>query len=204
MIIDTTGGSVFLNATGGNAINSPVIRLGNSSYDGSTSSAMTLLQSNQINDTSVIRFDGGSGRNGFFRLAGFNETVQGITDSTSQGVIENTSGTGSTLTVSTGANNYAYNGFIRNNGSGVLSLVKNGTGRLNLAGGNDLHRRPHRQRRHGEAHEHPRQFVGAERVWNGHHQQRRAGDGSHVELDFQQGGERLGYLDRSSARRTWP
>lgn len=135
-IIDTTGGTVFLNTTGGNAIVSPLIRLGNSSYDGSVSTALTLQRSDQIADTSVIRFDGGSGRNAFFRLASFNETLQGISDYTAQGVIENTASGPSTLTLNTNGNDYSYNGFLRNNGSGVLSVVKNDAGRLDLSGGN--------------------------------------------------------------------
>lgn len=135
-IIDTTGGTVFLNTTGGNAISSALIRLGNSSYDGSVSTALTLQRSDQIADTSVIRFDGGSGRNAFFRLSGFNETIKGISDFTGQGVIENTAGGPSTLTLNSGGADSSYNGFLRNNGGGVLTVVKNDAGALNLSGGN--------------------------------------------------------------------
>ena len=134
-IINTTGGTVFLNTTGFNAIVSPLIRLGNSSYDGSVSTAMTLSQSNQIADTSVIQFDGGSGRNAYFRLAGQNETIKGITDYTAQGVIENTGATASTLTLNTDGNDYFYNGYFRDNGAGTLALVKNDAGKLTLSGG---------------------------------------------------------------------
>lgn len=134
-IIYTTGGTVFLNATGGNAINSTLIRLGNSSYDGGSTVRLRLLQSDQINDSAVIRFDGASGREAFFQLNSQSETIQGISDYTGRGVIENIGGSASTLTLNTAGNDYSYNGFIRNNGAGTTALIKNDAGALNLSGG---------------------------------------------------------------------
>lgn len=134
-IISTTGGTVFLNATGGNAINSQLIRLGNSSLDGGSTVRLRLLQSNQINDTAVIRFDGAAGREAFFQLNGQSETIQGISDYTGRGVIENIGGAASTLTLNTAGIDYFYNGFFRNNGTGTTALVKNDAGKLTLSGG---------------------------------------------------------------------
>lgn len=56
---------------------------------------------NQVADSAIIRFKGGtsatasagSGNNSYTKLMGFNETIGGITDFTASGVIENTEGT---------------------------------------------------------------------------------------------------------------
>lgn len=135
-IIHSTGGTVLLNTTGFNSISSPLIRLGNSTYEGSAQTFMTLQQSNQIADASVIRFDGAGGREAFFRLNGFNETIAGISDYTSNGVIENVNGSNaSMLTLDMGATDSSYNGYLRNGGAASLAVTKNGTGTLALAGG---------------------------------------------------------------------
>lgn len=133
-IINTTGGTVFLNSVGGTAISSPVIRLGNSSTDGGSTVRLRLSQADQITDATMIRFDGASGREAFFQLNGFNETIAGIQDYTSRGVIENIGAANSTLTLDMGGIDSTYNGFIRNNGTGTLKVVKNGSGTLSLSG----------------------------------------------------------------------
>lgn len=135
-IIYTTGGTTTLNTVGSNAINSPIIRLGNSTRDGNVQTFLTLGRSDQINDGTVIRYDGRSGAEAFLRLNGFNETIQGISDYTGRGIVENIGAGQSTFTVNTAGNDYSFNGFIRNNGTGALLLTKTGAGTLNISGGN--------------------------------------------------------------------
>lgn len=149
--IRTTGGTTFLRSpTPNGAIPGTTLFLGNSNRDGNASSVVQLEASNQINDNATVWIDAVSGRHGYIKMMGFNETIGRLIDYTGQGVIENTesengvAGVG-TLTIGGNQDSY-YNGYMRskvvgNNTSttslstGDLALVKNGTGMMTLAGG---------------------------------------------------------------------
>lgn len=158
-IIRNTGGTTFLNASSGStALASQDIYLGTASRDGhaamvlQTAANTTLgtagtVATNQIADTSRLWFDGGSGRNPYYRMFGTSETVGGIFDSSTQGVIENTEGENGvaassklTVNMTNASESLLYNGFMRNKASGdstgILTLDKAGPGRLVLQGGN--------------------------------------------------------------------
>ncbi|OYW76123.1 MAG: hypothetical protein B7Z37_10245 [Verrucomicrobia bacterium 12-59-8] len=139
------GANVANGAIAGNLI------IGNMSLGGLGSTVVALNGSNQISDTSLIRFDAGNGfaatgnggNNAYFKTMGFDETVRGLSDYTASGVIENTEGEAnpydSTLTLNT-SGLQSYNGFLRNrannNGTGILNLVVSGVGTQVLALGN--------------------------------------------------------------------
>ena len=134
---------------GTNAISSSLVLFGSANRDGNTSILLQLQAPNQINSQAVIVFDGASGRNPYLRTQGYNQTLAGIIDSTSNGVIENTEGevgvfANSQLTLNTSLN-YDYNGYFRNTSTGnpltggstgTIGLTKLGVGTLGLAGGN--------------------------------------------------------------------
>jgi autotransporter-associated beta strand protein len=89
----------------------------------------------QFSSTATINFLGGNWP--VLVLGGHNATVASISDTYGTGVIENTQDTSAgtaTLTVSSGD----FNGYMRNTstGSGLLAVVKNGTGTLYLRGNN--------------------------------------------------------------------
>lgn len=148
--IRTTGGNTFLKAAGGNAIPGGTLFLGNSNRDGHTNTILQLEASNQIADSATVWFDAISGRHGYFKMMGNNETIGRIIDYTGQGVLENTEGengvaASSTLTIGGNADSF-YNGFIRDKvvgnqnsstslSTGDIGIVKNGTGTLTLSGG---------------------------------------------------------------------
>jgi autotransporter-associated beta strand protein len=101
---------------------------------------VTLNGSDQINPASVVSFGGGNWP--YLLLHGNNQTLAGISDSTGNGVIQNTySQTDvtqtSTLTVNNAAD-YSFNGYMRDTsiGTGALALVKSGAGTLTLSGNN--------------------------------------------------------------------
>ncbi len=104
---------------------------------------VALGASDQIVDTATITFRGASGENSYFKLLGFNETVAGIIDTSTRGVIENREGdtvsSSGTLTLNS-SEDYSYNGYMRDVSSGTadpdnqLNLVKDGTGTQTLAG----------------------------------------------------------------------
>ncbi len=129
LILAKTAG---VNAVGGN------VQIGNNGFG---LAALNLGASQQIPDAATITFDGSPSNWAYFKMLGFNETIAGLNDSTTAGVVEVTeseTGTGgSTLTLG-GAGSYNYNGYIRNtnNGSGTLSLVMAGAGTQNLSGAN--------------------------------------------------------------------
>ena len=104
-----------------------------------SSSTLQLGANDQIPDGSLLTFTGGSGSGySYLNLQGFTETVGGISDSTTHGVIQNSQSGGpaaTTLTVNNSAD-YSYNGRIRDNASGTspLGLTKQGGGKLTLSG----------------------------------------------------------------------
>lgn len=154
--IRTTGGFTFLKSAG-TAIPSSDVFLGNASRDGNASFVLqyginstatlgtaTTTNTNQIADNAVLWFDAASSRNSYIRMMGTGETVAGISDSTGNGVIENTETengvvANSMLTLNSNSN-YDYNGYLRNKSSGASSgtigVIKEGSGTQTLAGGN--------------------------------------------------------------------
>ena len=123
-----TGGVLQLSKTAGvNAI------AGNINY--TNPSTINLTASNQIADTSVVTF--ASGNYSYLNMNGYSETVAGIV-SNGSGVIQNaqTASTGTSVLIVGDTNNYTFSGFLRNNagGSGILSLVKQGSGKQTLSG----------------------------------------------------------------------
>jgi autotransporter-associated beta strand protein len=152
---NTTGTGV-VTSFGTNVFNSTILGdlvIGSASMGGVGSAVVQLGGNEQIADSSMIRFDGGTGafstgnggQNPYFKLMGYSETVAGIEDFTSSGVIENMEGENlrspSTLTLNTASGTTSFfNGFVRdrvnNTGSGTLSLVVSGSGTQVLSGGN--------------------------------------------------------------------
>ncbi len=123
-----TGGVLQLSKTAGvNAI------AGDINY--TNPSTINLTASNQIADTSVVTF--ASGNYSYLNMNGYSETVVGIV-SNGSGVIQNaqTASTGTSVLIVGDTNNYTFSGFLRNNagGSGILSLVKQGSGKQTLSG----------------------------------------------------------------------
>ena len=110
--------------------------------DGSGADIVQLAQSEQVPDTSSLLFTSAVGQHGYFKLMGRTETVAGIQDATTSGVIENVEGEGlnpgdGTLILN-GAADQLFNGYLRNRAAGastnLLHLVKNGPGSLTLTG----------------------------------------------------------------------
>ena len=118
---------------------------GANTYGGATTIAagctLALAASEQIPDASVMTFTAGTGTM-YFSMLGNLETVAGISDTTTRGVIQNEySGTGkpeSVLTVNA-VNDSSFNGYIRNSYDGTtgpLGLTKTGAGKQTLSGAN--------------------------------------------------------------------
>lgn len=124
--------------------------IGNASRGGTGSAVVTLGGNEQIIDTAIVSFDGTSGNNPYFKLAGFTETVGGISDYTAQGVIENSENEATNVSganpgfgtlkvnVASGTTQF-YNGFIRDKNTvstNGVNFVKMGAGTQILSGGN--------------------------------------------------------------------
>jgi autotransporter-associated beta strand protein len=154
VLSQNVGGAVASAILGADVLNGAVIgdlTIGNVSRGGIGSSVVHLGGAEQIADNSIIRFDAGAGgnsganngNNAYFKLMGFNETVGGISDFTSSGVIENmeseTINTNAVLTLNT-SGTWSFNGFMRNraggSGTGTLGLTVGGTGTQILNGAN--------------------------------------------------------------------
>jgi autotransporter-associated beta strand protein len=138
--------------TGVNAIGGD-LQIGGVQNNG-TRRIVYLGANDQIPDTSTVSLIGSNANNGDLRLFGFNESVAAIQDRSGGGVIEvaesgdtgflgtaiSTTAT-STLTVGGTNGDSFYNGFLRNNGAnnatatGVLNIVKEGTGTLTISQG---------------------------------------------------------------------
>jgi autotransporter-associated beta strand protein len=114
---------------------------GNLTITATTDRTFVILNGpNQIAPTSVVTFGGGTWP--YLSLHGNNQTLAGISDTTGNGVIQNTFDETdvtqtSKLTVNN-ASNFSFNGYLRDTrtGTGVLSLAKSGVGTLTLSGGN--------------------------------------------------------------------
>jgi len=122
-------GNVHIGSTG--AINT-------SSFD----VVVALGASEQIVDTATLTLRGTDGEQAYFKLMGFTETVAGISDTTTEGVIENLESSEAGITTNgnlivNSASDFSYNGFMRNRGSGtnttLLTFEKQGTGTQTLS-----------------------------------------------------------------------
>ncbi|WP_050028141.1 autotransporter-associated beta strand repeat-containing protein [Verrucomicrobium sp. BvORR034] len=143
-----TVNSLVLNGATNAAVNGN-LQIGNlgTITDNSNDAVVALGANEQIVDTAVISFRGTSGESAYFKLLGFNETVAGISDTSTWGVIENREAdvvsSSGTLTVGSSAD-FTFNGFMRDASSGAadaakLNLVKQGTGTQSLIGANIRH-----------------------------------------------------------------
>ena len=95
---------------------------------------------NQLSNATVA-FNSAGGRWAIWQPLGTSQSVVGIIDSTTAGIIENTqtqTGFGNGAITLTGAGAYSFNGYFRDEsgGSGTLALTKNGSGTQTLAGAN--------------------------------------------------------------------
>ncbi len=114
---------------------------GNLTITATTDRTFVILNgSNQIAPTATVTFGGGTWP--YLSLHGNNQVLAGISDVTGNGVIQNTFDETdvtqkSTLTINN-ANNFSFNGYLRNTrtGTGTLALAKNNAGTLTLSGGN--------------------------------------------------------------------
>jgi len=132
-------GTVLLSKNAGvNAIAGGTITVGNSAG----TDQLTLAANNQIADTVVLTINGAtSGNSGKFNLAGYDETVAGISSADAFSVIQNTEAPASTVGTSTltvnNSSAYSFAGIIRDHASGSaspLALTKSGVGTLTLSG----------------------------------------------------------------------
>jgi autotransporter-associated beta strand protein len=138
-------GTVYLAKNGGGIAIPGNVTLSTATVAATGNTYLILNGSNQIASTAVMTFTPSTGTNAHFELYGNAQTLGGISDTTTRGVIENTetqTGIGnSTLTINTvnGTDSFSYNGYLRNTppsaGSGVLSVTKIGPGVQTLTGG---------------------------------------------------------------------
>jgi fibronectin-binding autotransporter adhesin len=140
------GRRIFLDRTGGNAINGDIVfKQANWPYHD-----LSLNQNEQIVDTALLRWEQPAGQDVYeFRLNGKTETVAGlVSTTTSPAIIENAGYDGSNdnnipagkLIVNTPSGaDYSYSGSLRNqnggSGNGALSFEKQGPGTQTLIGG---------------------------------------------------------------------
>ena len=128
------GGNTRFASTGGPAVQGPVLF---------TSGGFLIMdQANQFGPSSTLTFS--STPYAEFALYGHNQTIAGLSSTNPYAIVENSHSalgaatSDSTLTINQNFNSY-YNGYIRDNtgnDSFKLSLVKNGSGNLQLDGGN--------------------------------------------------------------------
>jgi fibronectin-binding autotransporter adhesin len=158
----TISGSTSNNYTGGTTINRGTVYLaksgsaiaipGNVTINTSTTAAtgstfLILSASNKIASTAVMNFSGVYGSQwAYFDMQGNSQTLAGINDTSSAGVIEHAESenyitSNSTLTVNTTAADSYFNGFFRDGNygtgsTGTLALIKGGSYKLTLVGPN--------------------------------------------------------------------
>ena len=137
---DTTlrNGRIGLGKTGG-AVAIP----GDFIADNALSPVVFTPESNQFGPGSVMYFVNAGGDYGRFELLGTTQTLAGVDDSTSRGVIQqrewaipaSISGTSTLILDVPEAASYAYNGYLRDTG-GSLVLIKQGLGTQTFSGAN--------------------------------------------------------------------
>ena len=140
-------GTVYLQKTGGAiAIPGGTLTVATSGTSITGNTYLVLLGSNQIAPSATLYFPPAISLSSYFELLGNSQTLSGITASTVNGIIENSEQeTGVTNTGTLTVNNTAacrYAGVIRNgafaadgSSTGLLALVKGGSGTLTMAGG---------------------------------------------------------------------
>ena len=141
-------GKILLAKTGGATAIAGDINLSSTAWNGN-GSGIVLGGNEQIADTSVITWTGGSGvYGGTLRLNGFTETIGGLVATNGgDNVVENrgngdgvTYGTGTLKINTTGSSSYTFSGTIRDmdggTGGGAVAIVKSGTGTQTLTGTN--------------------------------------------------------------------
>ncbi len=121
----TLGKSSGINSIGGN------ITVG----DASGPAVLTLNQSEQIANTSIVRFNSGQGSNSSTLriVGGKTETIGGLeTLVAGQSPVIEGSGAGTATLIVNNASNFEYDGILRNGTGGTLALTKQGSGTLTL------------------------------------------------------------------------
>jgi len=127
------GQSLYLNKTAGNDAVPGALLVG----DGTSSGRAELLNSNQINDASIVTLWNSSSVYGGLRLNGFSETIGGL--ATTGGLagtayVENTHTSNvSTLTIAN-LSNCTFGGVIQNGGTAGLNIIKTNNGELFING----------------------------------------------------------------------
>ena len=105
----------------------------------SNANVVYTTQNNQFGPGAVMSFNGTAG-NGYFELDGTTQTLAGVNETNSRGVIENQQfapvNAGNSALILNGTGNYSFNGYMRNQSSGILGLIMNGSGTQILSGGN--------------------------------------------------------------------
>jgi autotransporter-associated beta strand protein len=141
-------GKILLAKTGGATAIAGDINLASTAWNGNNS-GIVLGGNEQIADTSVITWTGGSGvYGGTLRLNGFTETIGGLVATNGgDNVVENRGsgdggayGTGTLTINTTGSSSYTFGGTIRDmdggTGGGAVAIVKSGTGTQTFSGTN--------------------------------------------------------------------
>ena len=136
-------GTLNLQKSGGAIAIPGNLNIGDAGVTANSWDVVNLRANEQIANSSVVSFNGASGSWAYLNLMGFNETVGGISDSSTFGIIQiqdtSTVNNNSTFTINNAAD-YSYNGVIRDKfagaGTGILSLTKSGAGKQTLGGVN--------------------------------------------------------------------
>lgn len=138
--INNAGGTLILSNVTGQAIQSPIIQVGNNA---NTSIVLQFGAPNQTPATTILSNAAPVNQWGYVKLMGNNQQLGGLVDLTGGGVFENYEGetplAPATLTISNTAN-YTWNGYIRDvqsgaaSATGPLSIIKNGIGTQTFAG----------------------------------------------------------------------
>nr|WP_255627121.1 autotransporter outer membrane beta-barrel domain-containing protein [Phyllobacterium sp. KW56] len=136
-VIGVTTGSVVL-APGGSLATSAVT-IGTAPSSGAVVVAILQNRANNQLPNAIVTFNAVGPRWAYWQLLGTSQSVLGVVDSASAGVIEGTEsqvGIGNSTLTLTGSGSYSFNGFMRDTagGSGTLALVKSGTGTQTLSG----------------------------------------------------------------------
>ena len=132
-------GSVILSPTA--SLATSAVTIGNNPLNGII--AVLQNQGNNQLPNATVTFNAVSGGWAMWELLGTSQSVVGINDSSTAGIIEGTqsqTGIGNSTLTLTGTGSYSFNGHMRDNfgGSGTIALVKNGSGTQTLGGGGNI------------------------------------------------------------------